>query len=245
MLRLGPLISAPVPHELHSSTVATPVSDPCRPDEPTATIEPAPQRKRQSTWKTFLKAHWDVLGAIDFVTVEVWTNGGLVAYYLVFVMEIATRRVCFAGCTPNPDALWMMQVAPNLTDAEDGFLLGKRYVPLMDRDGKFCPAFQASLKTEGVEVVLLPPKSPNLNAPVERFHRSLREECVDRMIFFGEVSLRKAVLDFLAHYHAECNHQGLENRLIEPGSEVRRIAGEVQCHERLGGLLRYYYRRAA
>lgn len=71
-------------------------------------IEPAPQRKRLSTWKTFLKAHWDVLGAIDFTTVEVWTKGGLVTYYLLFVMEIATRRVCFAGCTPNPDAPWMM-----------------------------------------------------------------------------------------------------------------------------------------
>jgi hypothetical protein len=127
-------------------------------------IEPAPQRKRQSTWKTFLKAHWDVLGAIDFTTVEVWTKGGLITYYLLFVMEIATRRVCFAGCTPNPDTLWMMQVARNLTDAEDGFLLGKRYV-LMDRDGKFCPAFQAILKSEGVEAVPLPPKSPNLLTP--------------------------------------------------------------------------------
>ena len=64
-------------------------------------IEPAPQRKRQTTWKTFIQSHWDVLGAIDFTTIEVWTKGGLVTFYLLFVMELATRRVHFAGCTPN------------------------------------------------------------------------------------------------------------------------------------------------
>ena len=74
-----------------------------------------------------------MLASIDFTTVEVWTKGGLVTYYLLFVMEVATRRVHFAGCTPNPDDLWMRQVTRNLTDVEDGFLLGKRYL-LMDRD---------------------------------------------------------------------------------------------------------------
>jgi putative transposase len=207
-------------------------------------IEPAPERKRQSTWKTFLKSHWDVLGAIDFTTVEVWCKGGLVTFYLLFVMEIATRRVHFAGCTPNPDARWMTQIARNLTDAEDGFLLGKRYV-LIDRDGKFCPAFHAILKTEGVEPVLLPARSPNLNAHLERFMRSVKHECLSRLIFFGEHSLRKAVCAFLAHYHAERNHQGLANRIIAVGDEVGRTTGEIECRERLGGLLRYYYRKAA
>ena len=89
-------------------------------------------------------------------------------------MEIATRRVHFAGCTPNPTEPWMKQIARNLTDAEDGFLNGKRYL-IMDRDGEFCPAFREILKSEGVEPVLLPPKSPNLNAHLERFHRSLKE----------------------------------------------------------------------
>jgi transposase InsO family protein len=207
-------------------------------------IEPAPERKRQTTWKTFLKSHWDVLSAIDFTTLEVWTTGGLVTFYLLFVMEIGTRRVHFAGCTPNPQEPWMMQIARNLTDAEDGFLKGKRYL-LMDRDGKFSPAFQAILKTEGVNAVLLPAKSPNLNAHLERFHRSLKEECLEKMIFFGEASLRNAVREFLAHYHAERNQQGLENRLIEPGPEVGQTAGTIGCRERLGGMLKYYYRRAA
>ncbi len=129
----------------------------------------------------------------------------MVTFYLLFVMEIATRRVCFAGCTPNPDGPWMQQIARNLTDVEDGFLKDTRYV-LMDRDGKFSPAFRAILKTEGVNAVLLPAKSPNLNAYLERFHGSLKSECLERMIFFGETSLRNTVLQFLEHYHAERNH---------------------------------------
>ncbi|MGO8748168.1 MAG: integrase core domain-containing protein [Thermoguttaceae bacterium] len=207
-------------------------------------IEPAPERKHQTTWKTFLKAHWDVLGAIDFTTIEVWTKGGLVTFYLLFVMELATRRIHFAGCTPNPHDLWMMQIARNLTDAVDGFLKGKRYL-LMDRDGKFSPAFRAILKSDGVESLLLPARSPNLNAHLERFNRSLKEECLDRMIFFGESSLRNAVREFLVHYHAERNHQGMGNRILVPGDEVGRANGDVECTERLGGLLRYYHREAA
>ena len=207
-------------------------------------IEPAPERKRQTTWKTFIRSHWDVLGAIDFTTIEVWTRGGLVTFYLLFVMEIASRRVHFAGYTPSPDEVWMRQIARNLTDAEGGFLLGKRYV-LMDRDGKFCPVFREILKHEGLKSVLLPPKSPNLNAHVERFHRSRKEECLEGMIFFGETSLRNAIREFLAHYHGERNHQGLGNRILAAGAEVGRTTGQLESRERLGGLLRYYHRKAA
>ncbi len=135
-------------------------------------IEPAPNRKRQTTWQTFLKAHWEVLGAIDFTTIEVWKKGGLVTYYLLFVMEVATRRVHFAGCTPNPHESWMKQIARNLTDAVDSFVNSMRYV-LIDRDSKFCPAFHAMLEDSGVKPVLLPPKSPNLDPHLERFHRSI------------------------------------------------------------------------
>jgi len=227
---------ANIGHEISDTTVGNILRD--------NGIEPAPDRRRQTTWLTFLKAHWEVLGAIDFTSVEVWTKGGLVTYYLLFVMELATRRVHFAGCTPNPHEQWMKQIARNLTDAVDGFLLGKRYI-LIDRDGKFCPAFHAMLKDSGVEPVLLPPKSPNLNAHLERFHRSIKAEALDRMIFFGENSLRKVVASYLRHYHRERNHQGLDNTLIEPGQEVGRRSGEVASRERLGGLLRYYYRQAA
>ena len=132
----------------------------------------------------------------------------------------------------------------NLTDVEDGFLKGKRYV-LMDRDGKFSPAFREILKTAGVEAVLLPPQSPNLNAQLERFFGSLKAECLERMIFFGVASLEKAIPEFLAHYHTERNHQGLGNRILMPGDEVGRTTGVIQRRERLGGLLQYYYRKAA
>ena len=89
------------------------------------------------------------------------------------------------------------------------------------------------------------PRSPNLNAHLERFWRSLRSECLDRMIFFGESALRRATQSFVSHYHGERNHQGLNNRLIEAGPEVGRVTGKVNCRERLGGMLRYYYRAAA
>ena len=207
-------------------------------------IEPAPERKRQTTWKQFIQSHWECLGSIDFTTIEVWTMGGLVTYYVLFVMKVATRSVHFAGCTVNPRVDWMKQVARNLTDSRDGFLGGIRSL-LMDRDDKFCRDFRDLLEHEGVNPVRLPPRSPNLTPHIERFMRSIEEECLERMIFFGENSLRHAIREYLAHYHGERNHQGLANRILVPGDEVGRTSGEIQSRERLGGLLRYYYRKAA
>src|SRR6476660_9406628 len=137
----------------------------------------------------------------------------------------------------------MQQIARNLTDCTDGFLREIRYV-LMDRDGSFCPAFRALLKSVGVDPVRLPPKSPNLNTHLERFHLSIKSECLARMIFFSETMLRNAIREFLIHYHTERNHQGLENRILTPGEEVGRVAGTIQCRERLGGLLKHYHRKA-
>ena len=139
---------------------------------------------------------------------------------------------------------WMKQIARNLIAADEGFLVGKRYL-LMDRDTKFSEGFRDILQDFGVKPVRLPPRSPNLNAHLERFWRSLREECLDRMIFFGEDMLRRAVHTYVGHYHRERNHQGLDNRLIEAGEEVGRKGGEIQRREQLGGLLRYYHRQAA
>ena len=165
-------------------------------------------------------------------------------YYLLFVMKLSNRTVHFAGCTPHPNAAWMQQIARNLTDCCDGFLLGTRYL-LMDRDGSFCAAFRDILQSAGVEAVRLPPKSPNLNAHLERFHGSIQAECLDRLIPFGEAMLRNSVREFLIHYHSERNHQGLDNQIIAPSDEVGRIAGPIQCRERMGGLLKYYSRDAA
>lgn len=207
-------------------------------------IEPAPARKRQTSWRTFIKSHWEVLSAIDFTTVEVWTKGGLVTYYLLFVMELKTRRVHLAACTTTLGDACMKQIARNLTDPFDGVLKDSKYV-LMDRDANFSSAFRTILDEAGVEPVRLPAKCPNLNSHLERFHLSIKSECLSRMIFFGEQALRHAVNTYLLHYHSERNHQGLGNELIDPGDDVGETEGEIQCRKQLGGLLKYYYRQAA
>jgi putative transposase len=207
-------------------------------------IDPAPDRKRQSSWKTFPHRHRHVLASVEFTTIGVWTRKGLVTYYLLFFMELATRKVHFAGLTPNPEEGLMLQVARNVTDAEGGFLRGKRYL-LMDRDTKFSEAFRGTLEAVGVRPVRLPPRAPNLNAHIERFLRSLKEERLERMIFFGERSLQTATVTYVDHFLTERNHQGMGYQLIIAGNEVSRTVGEIACRERLGGLLRYYYREAA
>ena len=110
---------------------------------------------------------------------------------------------------------------------------------------KFSEAFRVTLEQVGTEAVRPPPRSPDLNPNIERFMRSVKEECLERMVLFGQRSLHAAVVAFLAHYHAERNHQALGNRLIDPGEEVGRATGEIACRRRLGGILRYYYRKAA
>jgi putative transposase len=196
------------------------------------------------SWSQFLKLHWNVLTATDFFTVEVATWRGLVTYYVLVVMELDTRRVHIAGITPHPTADFMQQCGRQLTDPFDGFLVGKRYL-IHDRDTKFTQAFDALLKATGVEPILLPPRSPNLNAHCERFVRSIKEEALEQMIMLGERALYHAIHQFLAHYHAERNHQGLDNRLIAPEGGVGCQTGDVIRRERLGGLLHYYYRAVA
>jgi transposase InsO family protein len=207
-------------------------------------IDPAPERGKRMTWSRFLKAHWDVLAAADFFTVEVWAPHGLVTFYVFFVIELATRRIDIVGITPSPYEAWMMQIGRNLTDSDDGFLADKKFV-ILDRDSKYSAAFRDLLKGSGVEVVRLPPRSPNLNAYAERFVRSIEDECLHRMIFFGERSLRKATREYAAHYHSERNHQGIDNRLIEPGGREASASGSIECVQRLGGMLRFYHRTAA
>ena len=207
-------------------------------------IEPATDRQRTQSWATFLKAHWDSIFATDFTTVEVWTRNELVTFYVLAVMHLKTRRVHIAGITPSPNARWMKQVCRNLTDSEDGFLKYASHL-IVDRDTSFIAMRQFLEETTTTKGVLLPPKSPNLNAYMERWFRSLKTECLDRMIFFGRKSLENAVREYVEHYHAERNHQGLGNQLIEPGNEVGAVAGKIECYERLGGILKYYHRRAA
>jgi len=207
-------------------------------------IEAAPERIRKTTWKEFLAQHWEQIVATDFFTIEVWTATGLQRFLVLFFMELSTRRVKVGGIAKAANGLWMSQIARNLTDAVDGFFLGKRYL-IHDRDPLYTAEFLSMLADVGMKSVKLPPRSPNLNAYAERFVRTIKESCLERMIFFGEASLRTAISEFLSHYHIERNHQGLENRLITPLETTMETVGTVQRRQRLGGLLNYYYREAA
>ncbi len=208
-------------------------------------MEPAPQRRKTGmSWAQFLKMHWEVLAATDFFTVEVATWHGLVTYYVLVVMELATRRVEIAGITPHPTAAFMQQCARQLTEPFEGFLLGKRYL-LHDRDTKFIQAFDGLLKASGVEPIVLPPRSPNLNTHCERFIRSIKEEALAQMVMLGERSLSYAIHQYVSHYHTERTHQGLDNHLIAREGAVGCHTGPVVRRERLGGLLSYYYREVA
>ncbi len=207
-------------------------------------IEPAPERDRTTSWEGFLKAQWGCIAAADFLTVEVLTLHGLVRYHVLVVMDLMTRRVEVAGISPTPTGAWMVQVARQLTDAKDGFLLGKRFI-VLDRDRLYSAAFRKMLGDCGVEVVRLPARSPNLNAFVERFVLSIKSECLGRMIPLGEAHLRWAVREYVRHYNAERPHQGLGGALVEGEHRAGGVDGEVRCRERAGGLQRFYYREAA
>jgi putative transposase len=203
-------------------------------------LDPAPRRRQAGmSWGQFLKLHWEVLAATAFFTVEVATWHGLVTYDVLFVMELATRRVQIVGITPYPTAAFMQPCARQLTDPFDGFLLGKQYL-LHDRDTKFTQAFDTLLKASGVEPIVLPPRSPNLNAHAERLVRSIKEAAVDRMVMVGAPALSYVVHQYLAHDHAERNHQGLADQLIAPEPDLGSHSSPVRRRERLGGLLRYY-----
>jgi transposase InsO family protein len=208
-------------------------------------LEPAPQRRQGGmSWAQFLKLHWEVLAATDCFTVEVVTWHGLVTYYVLVVMELATRRVQIAGITPHPTAAFMQQCARQLTDPFERCLVGKRYL-IHDRATKFTQMFDGLLKRSGVEPLLLPPRSPNLNAHCERFVRSIKEEVLHQMVMLGERALSYVLHQYLTYYHTERNHQGLDNRLIAPEGVGGCQTGHVVRRDRLGGLLRYSHREAA
>ena len=208
-------------------------------------ILPAPERKKTTTWKEFIRTHMDVLVATDFFTAEVWTAAGLVTYYVVFFLHLGSRKVHVAGLTPYPDQRWMTQIARHVTMADWGVLSRGQYL-IHDKDGKYCPAFQRIIDEAGITRVPLPPRSPNLNAYAERWVRSVKEECLSRLILFGERALQHALTEYVVHFHQERPHQGMGNVVLMPAlCQAGPSPGPPQCRERLGGLLKYYYREAA
>ena len=201
-----------------------------------------PSGERPTSWQTFLRAHWGALLAADFFTTEVWTLRGLLTYYTLFVIELHSRRVHIVGSTLHPDEAFMIQIARHLTDATDGVLQERRFL-ICDRDRKWSTGARHLLEASGVRVAQTPYRAPNCNAHAERFVRSIKEECLNRVIPLGERHFRRTLAEFAAHYHRERNHQGLGNELID-GVGDRQYSGSVRRSQRLGGVLSYYYRAA-
>ena len=187
-------------------------------------LEPAPERGRKPSWETFLKSHWGAIAA--------------------FGIDLKTRTVEIAGIVRQPDGDWMKQIARNLTAAGEGFLRNARHL-IHDRDSLFRKEFRGILQAGGVETVKLPARSPNRNAYAERFVRSIKSECLSKIIPLGERHLRLVVSEYVEHYHLKRNHRGFDNRLIERSRGQLPDGGRVARRERLGGVLNFYDREAA
>jgi transposase InsO family protein len=194
-------------------------------------------------WKDFLKSHWESMAACDFFTVDSWGLKGLTRYMVFFVIDVSTRKVQIAGVHADPCETQMLQWARNLTDAEDGFLKDKRIL-IHDRDPLFTKKFRETLRAAGVRALKLPKRAPNLNPYAERYVLSIKSECLNKMIIFGEKHLRYVIEQYNEHYLRERPHRVLGRRIIEPAAPMP-AEGEVLCRERLGGLLKTYYRKSA
>jgi transposase InsO family protein len=182
--------------------------------------------------------HQDAIAGADFFTTEVWTCRGLVTMYTVFVIHLVSRGVQILGSTLHPDEAFMRQVGRTLTMADAGICR----VLIRDRDRKWNDPFQEVLREAGIRVVQTPYRAPKANAHAERFVRSIKEECLDRIMPLGGRHFRRALHEYVSHDHLERNHQGLGNALID-GAETRSV-GPIRRGSRLGGLLKYYERAA-
>jgi len=178
-------------------------------------VPPASERGKSTTWKEFIRSHMSVLAGTDFFTAKVLTWRGLVTYYVLFFIHLDTRRVSIAGITEHPDSAWTEQMGRNVTLEGWGFLQDRRYL-VHDRDAKFSDLFQATVMAGGVKPLKLPARSPNLNSFAERWLRSVKEECLSKLVLFGEGSLRRAVREYVTHFLEERNHQGRGNVLLFP-----------------------------
>ncbi len=206
-------------------------------------LEPVKERREGTTCAEFIRQHTEVLWATDFFTCEVWTKGGLTTFYVLFYVHLKTRRVVIGGVSENPDGAWVTQITRGITEFDQP-MASARYL-IHDRDPKYCRTFRHLLEASGIEPLKLPARSPNLNAFAERFVRSIKEECISNLILFGEKSLRYVIKEYMAHYHAERNHQGIDNSIPFPDEKRSKNVGAVSKSERLGGLLKFYYRKTS
>jgi len=202
-------------------------------------VPPAP-RRHATTWRAFLGHHAGALLACDFFTVE---TAFLRTVYVLFFLELGTRRVRLAGCTAHPTTAWVTQPARQLSwQLQDG-ALAARYL-IHDRDGKYPPGFDAVFRSEGVEIVRTPYRAPTANAVAERWVGSVRRECLDHLLIVSEAHLRRVLSASVAYYNKVRPHQRLDQRTPAPRAEGT-SHGPIRRRDQLGGLLREYYREAA
>jgi transposase InsO family protein len=200
-------------------------------------LAPAPRRQGPS-WKEFLVCQASGILACDFFTVEsVWLR----TFYVLFFIELSTRRVHLAGVSAHPHSAWVTQQTRNL--AIEGRLTEIHFL-IRDRDAKFSGPFDEVFRTEGVRVIRTPIRSPKANAFAERFVKTARRECLDHLLIFGERHLRQVLREYLRHYNEERPHRGLSLETPEPRA-ARSRDGVVVRVDRLGGLIHEYHRTAA
>jgi transposase InsO family protein len=205
-----------------------------------AGVEPAPRRSGPS-WKQFLTTQAHAMLACDFFTVD---TVFLKRVYVLFFLEIATRRVHVAGVTAHPTGPWVVQQARNLLMDLDQRADGLRFL-LRDRDAKFTAAFDMVFSAAGIEVIRTPPQAPRANAFAERWVGTVRRECTDRMLIAGEGHLTAVLADYTAHYNEHRPHRSLGQRPPRPRPHVAVVAGTgVQRRSILGGLINEYSRAA-
>ena len=211
-------------------------------------IKPAPERHSASNqWKAFLAAHWSTLASIDFTTVPVLTLAGWKPCMIAVVMKLATRQVHVAVVTMHPDQVVMQQLARSLTMCDTGFLSAHGITHLIhDGGGEFCKtSFDDVLRDAGITIVRIPPRAPNCNPHIERFFRSMKQECLSRVWFVGDRGLRHACLIYCAFYNHRRPHQGIGNHMILPDERLANTGNTIKRSVALGGILSFYYRAAA
>jgi transposase InsO family protein len=203
-----------------------------------AGLEPAPRRTVPS-WREFLRQQASSTLACDFFTVETLT---LRRYYVLFFIELGSRRVHLAGCTTNPTGGWVTQQARNLSFT--GVLEQTRFL-IHDRDSKFSHAFDEVFRSEGINVIRTPIRAPQANAYAERFIRTVRGECLDWLLIFGRRHLEHVLSIYVTHYNRDRPHRALA--LVPPealsGGDPP-VATTIERHDLLGGLI-HEYRAAA
>ncbi|MBF6614574.1 MAG: transposase [Chloroflexi bacterium] len=203
-------------------------------------VPPAPGRaKHGSSWRTFLNHYADQMLSCDFFTVE---TAWLKMLYVLFFIELGTRRVHFAGCTAHPTADWVSQQARQLTWSLQDEQQPIRFL-IRDRDTKFTTAFDRVFASEGIEIVRTPYRTPQANGFAERWIRSVRAECLDRLLIVSEAHLRAVMQEYVNYYNRARPHQGIEQRCPIPITRQPR-EGPVKRRDVLGGIMHDYYREA-